>query len=334
MQLRLLELLACPHCGGALDVSPDSGNSGGSIEDGKLLCVECSRGYPIIKGIPRFVSAENYASSFGYEWHRHSGTQLDSKNATTITKDRFFYESGWPKDLQGDLILEVGAGSGRFTEVALNTGAEVVSVDFSSAIEVALDNNAGNDRLHVVQADLFSLPFKPATFDKVYCLGVIQHTPDPRGAFEALPPFAKPGGDVVFDVYAQERMTRLNPRYVLRPITKRIPNHVLYKMISLAVPVLLPVKSFIRRYVPVIGRYVAGAIPVANYIGVYPLTPEQHIEMSILDTFDALSPFYDSPQSLGEVQSWLDKSGLINTRAWMPYVSLVVGQGVVPSEVR
>ena len=217
--------------------------------------------------------------------------------------------------------------------MALNTGADVVSVDFSSAIEVAAGNNAGSDRLHAVQADIFSLPFKLGVFDKIFCLGVIQHTPNPRGAFEALPPLGKPGGEVTVDVYVRERMTRLNPRYMIRPITKKLPRNVLYKLISTSVPVLLPIKSFFRRRVSFFGRYVAGVIPVANYIGVYPLTSQQHVEWSILDTFDALSPYYDSPRSLAEVDSWLDDSGLVDTRAWMPYISLIVGQGTVPTAV-
>lgn len=329
MQLRLLDLLACPRCGGSLAVTSGQRSSDESIEEGTLRCAGCSGEYPVVRGIPRFVSGDNYASSFGDEWRLHSRTQLDSVVGTTITKDRFFRQTNWPRDLRGDLILEIGAGAGRFTEVVLETGAEVVSVDISSAIEVARENNSGSDVLHAVQADMFSLPFKPGIFDKIFCFGVIQHTPNPRGAFESLPRFAKQGGEVIIDVYALERMTPFNPRYVIRPVTKRIPRALLYRFISLAVPVLLPIKSFLRR-VPVFGRYVAGIIPVANYIGTYPLTPAQHVEWSILDTFDALSPQYDDPQSLERVQAWFDGSELVRTRIWMPYVSLITGLGVMP----
>ena len=328
MQLRLLELLACSHCGGSLVIVSRQPSSGESIDEGTLGCAECSHEYPVLRGIPRFVPSENYASLFGYEWRRHSRTQLDSESGTTISKDRFATETNWPEDLQGELILEVGSGSGRFTEVALATGAEVVSVDFSSAIEVARDNNSGSERFDAVQADIFALPFKSGVFDKVFCFGVIQHTPDSLCGLKSHLGLQR--GEVIVDVYARERLTRFNPRYVVRPVTKRIPRPLLYRLISVTVPVLLPFKSFLRRRVPFLGRYVAGIIPVANYIGTYPLAPDQHVEWSILDTFDALSPQFDEPQSLDEVRTWFDKSGLVHIRVWKPYVSLIAGRGVVP----
>jgi len=45
-----------------------------------------------------------------------------------------------------------------------------------------------------VQADLFKLPFRPGTFDVVYSIGVLHHTPDAKGAFERIQPMVKPGG--------------------------------------------------------------------------------------------------------------------------------------------
>ena len=34
--------------------------------------------YPIHKSVPRFVSTNTYATSFGYQWHRFRTVQLDS----------------------------------------------------------------------------------------------------------------------------------------------------------------------------------------------------------------------------------------------------------------
>jgi ubiquinone/menaquinone biosynthesis C-methylase UbiE len=296
-----------------------------TVDTGSLQCSDCDLEYPVIAGIPRFVPPSNYADSFGFEWHQHATTQLDSKNGTTISRDRFVHTTGWPSDLKGQTVLEVGCGSGRFTEVAFATGARLVSIDYSSAIDVAARNTETSDRLDLVQADIYSLPFKKGVFDKVLCIGVLQHTPDVDEAFRSITPLGKPGGEVVVDVYERNRLTLLNPRLYLRPITKRLPHRLLYRLIRMAVPVLLPVKSFLRR-TPVIGRYLAGVIPVANYIGVYPLTSAQQREWSILDTFDIFSPQYENLRSIADVEAWLEKSNLEDVEVWNPYVSLVAGK--------
>jgi 2-polyprenyl-3-methyl-5-hydroxy-6-metoxy-1,4-benzoquinol methylase len=45
------------------------------------------------------------------------------------------------------------------------------------------------------------MPFRLGSFDKLFCFGVLQYTPDVRVAFFALPPMLKPGGEMVVDVY-------------------------------------------------------------------------------------------------------------------------------------
>ena len=37
----------------------------------------CKRAYPYVNGIARFVDAQHYAASFGFQWHRYQKTQLD-----------------------------------------------------------------------------------------------------------------------------------------------------------------------------------------------------------------------------------------------------------------
>ena len=45
--------------------------------------------------IPRFVQDEAYTRNFGEQWNRYREVQLDSKNGTTITRDRFFSCTKW-----------------------------------------------------------------------------------------------------------------------------------------------------------------------------------------------------------------------------------------------
>jgi SAM-dependent methyltransferase len=157
------------------------------IERGCLSCVVCQKLYPIINNVPRFVPKENYASTFGFQWNIFRKAQLDSYSGVPISRNRFLQFSGWsPDDLDGKRVLDLGCGSGRFAEIALSFGADVVAVDYSSAVDACWANFAFHPNLNVVQGDIFELPFAPGSFDFVYCFGVLQHTPCPEQAFASL----------------------------------------------------------------------------------------------------------------------------------------------------
>jgi hypothetical protein len=52
------------------------------------------------------------------------------------------------------------------------------------------------------------------------------------------------------------------------------------------------------------------AVPCWNYTGLLPLDPQELRAWAVLDTFDALSPRYDWPQTIEAVRSWVDDAGL------------------------
>lgn len=307
---------------------PAGGSDESPIESGTLACSACETEYPIRGYIPRFVDSENYASSFGFEWRQHARTQLDKFNGTTVSKERFFRETGWAEDLSGQRILEVGCGSGRFTQVALDTGAEVFSIDYSDAVGVSLENNGPHSGLTLAQADLYALPFKPGTFDKVFCIGVLQHTPRVKEAFLGLLPYLKESGEIVIDVYAKSWESYFTPKYWMRTITKRLPKGFLYSAVTRITPLLLPIKVWLRKNTPAVGRYVAGIVPVANFSGMYHLSRRQLLEWSILDTFDDLSPQYDSPQRLDEVRHWFEEPPLTDVLVNIVSPGIIRGRGV------
>ena len=56
--------------------------------------------------------------------------------------------------LERKKVLEIGSGAGRFTELLVATGAEVVSCDFSSAVDANFKNNGENKNLFLFQGDL------------------------------------------------------------------------------------------------------------------------------------------------------------------------------------
>jgi len=324
MRRELLEVLACPRCAGALTVDADA-DDGGRIESGTLRCASCGAAFPILRHVPRFVPAETYASSFGFQWNRFRRTQLDSNTGLPISRDRFFRESRWtPEELAGKRVLDVGCGAGRFTEVALGTGAKVVSVDYSTAVDACFDNLGENPSLNVIQADVYHLPLRAEAFDYVYCFGVLQHTPDPRGALLALVPPLKRGGRIAIDCYPRLPLNVLWPKYWLRGITTRLSRARLFSLIERLVPALLPVSRAFAA-VPGIGRRLRYAVPVMSYYGVFPFSEAQHREWAVLDTFDMLAPAHDHPQSAATVGAWLREAGLRESEAMRE--GLVVGRG-------
>jgi SAM-dependent methyltransferase len=251
-----------------------------------------------------------YAESFGEQWNRYRLVQLDSVTGKPLSRRRFFEGTRWRERLEGERVLEVGCGAGRFTEVLVSTGADVVAVDASSAVEAC--RATVGDRATVLQADLFALPFPEESFDRVFCYGVLQHTPAPRAAFLTIVRYAKPGGWIAADTYRKsDYVDRWSAKYLWRPLTTRLPRRWLRRAVEWYVPRWLPVDTRLAR-VPKLGRFLTAIVPCWNYTGLLPLTDEELRAWAVLDTYDALSPRYDFPQTLESVREWCDAAGLVD----------------------
>ena len=312
MKETLLEYLVCPSCRGPLSSGlPRVFGVGGEIRSGVLDCPSCRLEYPVRNYIPRFVPTKNDADSFGVEWKRHPLTQVDRANGTGITRERFYHTTGWPDRLDGQRVLEAGCGSGRFTEIALATGCELVSFDLSEAIDVCLENHGLAPSLHLFQADICRIPLRSGIFDRVFCLGVLQHCPNVSVAFQALLPPLRAGGSLAIDVYEKTFKVFVTPRFWLRLVTSRMRPESLYSLVTGWVPRLLPVKTWLKERVPGIGKYLHIMIPVAYHKGLHPLPESQLLEWSILDTFDMFSPRYENRVANAEVREWFGRAGLV-----------------------
>jgi 2-polyprenyl-3-methyl-5-hydroxy-6-metoxy-1,4-benzoquinol methylase len=309
MKLELLEQLSCPVSGKALRLEGGSAHDA-EIEHGWLVTDDGAHRYPIRNHIPRFVPESNYADNFGMQWNHFRRTQLDSHSGHPISAERFWAATGWtPVQLRDQWVLDVGCGSGRFAEVALNAGAKVVAMDLSNAVDACYANLQHHRRLHVVQADIYNLPFARGSFPYVYSLGVLQHTPDVAGAFAALPPLVRPGGRLCVDYYGKSWKSALLPKYWLRPLTTRIPQPTLFAGLQKAVPVMLPMSRALGA-IPGVGGVAKRVVPVISYHGMLPLSPKQHEEWALLDTFDMFAPKYDQPQTPETARAWMEGAGM------------------------
>ncbi len=210
-------------------------------------------------------------------------------------------------------MLDAGCGAGRFLDVASDSEAEVVGLDISSAIDAARANLAGRTNVHFVQASIYEPPFRAGAFDGVYCIGVVQHTPDPQQTMRTLPRMLRSGGRIEITAYERKPWTMLHAKYLLRPLTKRVDKQKLLAGIKAAMPVLFPLTSVLFR-LPLAGRLFMLAIPVANYVHEPRLTPQQRYDWAILDTFDMLSPQYDQPRTQQEIEEALSAAGVVELK--------------------
>lgn len=314
MRTKLLDVLACPKCFGTLACHTTEADEEGEVISGHLQCADCPASYPITNGIPRFVKSDNYASSFGYQWNRFKSEQIDSVNGTRLSEKRFYAETEWTPDwMRGKWVLDAGCGAGRFLDIASQSDCEVVGIDMSNATDAARATLEGRKNVHLVQASIYELPFQTDVFDGAYCIGVIQHTPDPERSLRALPRVVKAGGRLAVTIYERKPWTLLNTKYLIRPLTRRMNKKVLLYTIKGLMPVLFPFTSVAFR-VPYLGPVFSFFIPVANYVGEPELTLRQRYEMALLDTFDMLAPEYDRPQTEEEVVAALGKADIQNIR--------------------
>jgi 2-polyprenyl-3-methyl-5-hydroxy-6-metoxy-1,4-benzoquinol methylase/uncharacterized protein YbaR (Trm112 family) len=309
VKLSLLQWLVCPPDRGRLELA-DGQETNGEIESGTLICARCASQYPIVRGVPRFVPSDNYASSFGLQWNRYRELQLDSRNGTHFSRDRFYSITEWrPPALEGRLILDVGCGAGRFAEIALSDGAEVVAVDLSSAVDAAYQNLGSHPRFHCVQASIYDLPFADGTFDYEYCIGVIQHTPDPKKSVQSILPKIKAGGKVglwIYELNWKAFVGTLGFKYLLRPVTRRLDFEQTAKLSRWLERIFWPVTRWARRH-GFVGRLVMRMLPVScAYLHSVPLSDTHFREWVRLDTLDMYSPQHDHPQTFAGVKAWLE----------------------------
>ena len=206
MKRKLLEYLRCPSCVNRIALESETGVEGAEIIEGQLACEGCERRFPIIRGVPRFAATENLepdkaatAENFGWQWQHFT-------HSDNLYADQFL---GWiapvvPGFFQGKIVLEGGCGKGRHTLLAASWGArEVIGVDLSAAVETAFAATRHLENVHIVQADIYRLPFA-RVFDYAFSIGVLHHLPDPRAGFRSLASKVKNLGHVSAWVYGAE----------------------------------------------------------------------------------------------------------------------------------
>jgi SAM-dependent methyltransferase len=240
-------------------------------------------------------------STYSLQWNRFRIIREEEDRATFQNRTGLT-----PRDLDGCVVLDAGCGMGRYLRVAAGSPARlVVGMDLSLAVEAARDLTADRPRVAVSRGDLLRLPFAPGSFDRIYSLGVLDHTPDPRAAFLGLARLLKPGGRIAIWVYGRERPAVERIMDLHRAVSTRLPLGVLVFLSR----VMAPVGVLKRRLMSSRWRLVerSGVALHALTIGV---SMHPDAEVRVCDTLDWYAPRFLSRHTFEEVAGWFAEAGL------------------------
>ena len=104
--------------------------------------------------------------------------------------------------LRGKTVLDVGCGGGILAEAMARRGAQVTGIDLAT-------KPLGVARLHALEGGVANVDYRevatealaeerPAAFDAVTCMEMLEHVPDPASIVRACSTLVKPGGWVFF----------------------------------------------------------------------------------------------------------------------------------------
>lgn len=280
----------------------------------RLFCSHNCAPVNIKKSIPRFVESGEYAEAFGLQWNRYRRIQLDSYSGTEISETRVrrcLGERLW-NNIENKSVLECGCGAGRFTEILLGKGAYVTSVDLSDAVDACNENFPVGDRHRIAQADILALPFEPFQFDVVFCLGVIQHTPNPEKTIAALYRHVRPGGTLVLDHYTTNLSYFTKTAPIFRVFLKRMSPERGLQCTEALVDFFLPLHKKTRNLR--LGQIMLSRLsPVLCYYSAYPeLDDKLQREWALVDTHDSLTDWYKWFRSPRQIRKTLEMLKLEN----------------------
>ncbi len=275
--------LVCPQCRGPL-----------AVRDEQIGCAGCARNWPVINGIPRFVSSQ-HLESFGRQWTKFDVAHDDEDRATFQAKTGLRLT-----DLDGLRVLDAGCGGGRYAKVCGEAGATVFGADHTQAVDKAAELCRHLPQVNFVQADLKHLPFAPASFDFVFSIGVMHHDVDTRAVFEAVAPMVKPGGRFAVWLYRRNRpwQEAIND-WLRRRTTKMNPD-------------------CLERWCAWGARL--GGIPIikqtANKLANFSAHP--NFENRVCDTFDWYAPEYQHHHTVAELLDWFERAGFVDLKVLPP----------------
>lgn len=306
MNPEFLPYLCDPKTGEQLELRPET-QEGEKVLTGKL--VSPSNEYEIVDGIPRFEGG-GYARSFGEQWARWPKLQFESENEgkplSGHTRDMWETVSRFKEGDSGEgkVVVDMGCGPGRFVDVARSKGYKVIAIDYSSAVEQCAEAFQDDPNVLVCQASALEMPIATGVLDGAYTIGVLHHTPDPEAGVKEANRALKPGGWFGLCVYYRGGFYDLPMVTFLRKFFNKI------KPVFGFAPALL--YAYMATF---ISRTICKIIPPLYPLIFRQALPYIHLpdwRWSLLDTFDSITPAYQSTHKTREVWKWFRDAGFAN----------------------
>ena len=249
---------------------------------------------------------KEYTQNFGKQWRDFSKTQIDEFNDSLISKKLLdgviFNEENYLKD---KIILEVGCGSGRFTQYLSKIAKLLVVNDMSDAI--FFNQYLSKKNVIAIKSDFKRIKELDIKFDIIICRGVLQHTPNPYDSIINLYQLCNENGSIYFDIYRKPKFKLINPKYIWRKILKNMSYETLYNFLNQNIDKFLYVRRKFNSVFHVNLNFIWDYFfPIYDYKNQLPLDDKQLKEWAILDTLDGLVTKYDIPLSKNEIETFLN----------------------------
>ena len=138
----------------------------------------------------------------------------------------------------GEFLLDVGCGTGIFTDSVLSSGAEIVGLDISMPMVGRAFSRFQGQRFTPLTGDMLRLPFTSGSFDKVYSMTALEFVDNAQTAVAELQRVTKAGGIIVMTT-----LNRLSP-WAERRLKAGDQGHELFQSMVFRSP------AEIRRLIP------------------------------------------------------------------------------------
>lgn len=199
LQEQLLTKLACSYCGGELAIDAVTEERNGELWAGELVCSACDASFEVKAGMPFIYCDDETWEAKAREaegWvalHKQQGIYEPTEAAIDL-QIPYYPEEPWTGvarsfdaavarlKLDGsETVLDLGAGRGWAAKQFALMGCDTVALDVTADENIGL----GRGRALMEHAGVYfervigdgeNLPFRPETFDLVFCSAALHHS--------------------------------------------------------------------------------------------------------------------------------------------------------------
>ena len=249
--------------------------------------------------------------SFGEEWNKFHNFSpkviekicreyFDIIDETIINKDTY--------------MIDIGCGSGRWSEYFTDKVNFIEAVDPSDAIFAADKLLEGKDNVRITRASINTLPWPDETFDFGMSVGVLHHIPDTQSALDACVKKIKRGGH--FYVYLYYKLDNRGFLFkslfhlsdLLRKGVSKMPSAAKKTTCDvLAVFAYMPFVFTARLFFAMGYKKIATKIPLSAYAN-------KDFYIIRNDSLDRFGTRLEQRFSRSEIESMMKRSGLTDIR--------------------